>query len=69
MWVKLTSGDYANLDAALSLQTANVGNPEWRIRVNGTSTLTLEAGPYTTQALAQEAMQALVVGIDPGTVI
>lgn len=69
-WYKTDNGSYVNLDyvRVLYLETPLLG--QWRINADLIDTLTdvSLSGNYTTEALAQTALDRLTQGFDPDTI-
>lgn len=68
-WWELNSGDYVNGGAVLRLTAVETSANSWEISINngqGPADL-LNAGPFTTKALTQAAIQVLVDGQAPST--
>lgn len=68
-WWKTATGDYVNSGSVLTLVAGQSIPSTWWIYPQNTSQPRLNAGPYATQADAQEAIRKLVGGIDPSTIV
>lgn len=67
-WWRLSNNDgYVNAELVSGLSPVGSGS-SWRIRPDGSAS-DLEAGPYTSEADAAEAIRKLVGGIDPSTIV
>jgi hypothetical protein len=64
-WLKRDDGNYVNMETGVPATAFQSGPTSWRIRTAGSQTL--NAGPYTTEADAQEAIRKIVQGVDPAT--
>jgi hypothetical protein len=69
-WVKLANGNYLNLGMVTRLLAVEPVTGQWRISVSGTAANdVIEAGPYASEADAQDAIRKLTLGVDASTVI
>lgn len=65
-WLKRADGGHINLNIAVSATAIEDSVNSWLIRIGS---VTINAGPYASKALADDAIRRLVHGIDPTTLI
>lgn len=66
-WVKLSDGNYVNLDHCLSMYGSGSGSTFYLNVQLDDSTSHQINGVWATGAAAQEAARRIVHGVDPGT--